>query len=121
MGSLVAEPLLRLGLGFGDVDKYATELHNPEITEPAASGDVPAQNYRLIAALAVLAKQIAREDMPQFVRQHGMPGFSPTQGHIASAVPLPRPRHRAYHGRRYAAGYVPRQGQSLSGAYDPHV
>ena len=88
LGSLVAEPLSRLGLGFRDVDKYATELHNPEITEPAASGDVPAQNYRLIAALAVLAKQIAREDMPQFVRQHGMPGFSPTQGHIASAVPF---------------------------------
>ena len=88
LGSLVAEPLLRLGLGFRDVDKYATELHNPEITEPAASGDVPAQNYRLIAALAVLANQIAREDMPQFVRQHGMPGFSPTQGHIASAVPF---------------------------------
>ena len=88
LDSLVAEPLLRLGLGFGDVDKYATELHNPEITEPAASGDVPAQNYRLIAALAVLAKQIAREDMPRFVRQHGMPGFSPTQGHIASAVPF---------------------------------
>ena len=79
LGSLVAEPLSRLGLGFRDVDKYATELHNPEITEPAASGDVPAQNYRLIAALAVLAKQIAREDMPQFVRQHGMPGFSPTK------------------------------------------
>ena len=88
LGSLVAEPLLRLGLGFRDVDKYATELHNPEITEPAASGDVPAQNYRLIAALAVLSNQIAREDMPQFVRQHGMPGFSPTQGHIASAVPF---------------------------------
>ncbi len=88
LGSLVSEPLSRLGLGFRDVDKYATELHNPEITEPAASGDVPGQNYRLIAGMATLAKQIGRDDIPQFVRQHGMPGYSPTQGHIASAVPF---------------------------------
>ena len=88
LGSLVREPLSRLALRYGDVDKYATELHNPEITEPAASGDVPAQNYRLIAAMATLDKEITREDMPNFVRQHGMPGFSPTQGHIASAMPF---------------------------------
>ena len=25
--------------------------------------------------------------MPDFVRDHGLPGFSPTQGHIASAIP----------------------------------
>ena len=29
----------------------------------------------------------AREDMPAFVLAHGLPGFSPTQGNIASAVP----------------------------------
>ena len=86
--SLVSEPLSRLGLNFSDVDKYATELHNPEITEPAASGDVPAQNYRLIAAMAALNKEIGRDDIPAFVRKHGMPGFSPTQGHIASAIPF---------------------------------
>ena len=86
--SLVSEPLSRLGLKFSDVDKYATELHNPEITEPAASGDVPAQNYRLIAAMAALNKEIGRDDIPAFVRKHGMPGFSPTQGHIASAIPF---------------------------------
>ena len=60
----------------------------PEITEPSASGDVPAQNYRLIAAMAALGKEISREDIPRFVEKHGMPGFSPTQGHIASAVPF---------------------------------
>ncbi len=88
LNALVKEPLSRLGLAYGDIDKYATELHNPDITEPAASGDVPAQNYRLIAALAAFDKQISREDIPAFVRKHGMPGFSPTQGHIASAVPF---------------------------------
>ena len=36
-----------------DVDRYATELHDPEITEPAGGGNVPSRNYRMIAALAV--------------------------------------------------------------------
>jgi betaine reductase len=84
---LVREPLVRLGLGFRDVDKYATELQNPELTEPSGSGDVPRRNYQLIAALAVVTGEIARSDMAAFVARHGLPGFSPTQGHIASAVP----------------------------------
>ena len=50
--ALVQAPLERLGLGFEDIDKYSTELHNPEITDTAGSGDVPRTNYRLIAALA---------------------------------------------------------------------
>ncbi len=85
---LVSEPLQRLGLGFGEVDKYATELHNPEVTEPAGSGNVPLLNYRIIAGLAAMGKQITPAQMPDFVAAHGMPGFSPTQGHIASAVPF---------------------------------
>ena len=85
---LVSEPLDRMGLAFRDVDKYATELHNPEVTEPGGSGDVPLLNYRLIAALATVKKEISREDIPSFVESHGMPGFSPTQGHIASAIPF---------------------------------
>ena len=75
------------GLRLGDVDRYAVELHNPDITEPAGSGDVPANNYQVIAALAAKAGEITREEMPAFVQAHGLPGFSPTQGHIASAVP----------------------------------
>ena len=85
---LVSEPLDRLGLRFQDVDKYATELHNPEVTEPGGSGDVPLLNYRMIAAMATMAKEIEQADIPQFVEEHGMPGFSPTQGHIASAIPF---------------------------------
>jgi hypothetical protein len=88
MEKLVVEPLDRLGLKLGQVDKYATEMHNPEITEPQGSGNVPRTNYRTIAAFAVLRDEIRREDLDQFVRTHGMPGFSPTQGHIASAVPV---------------------------------
>ncbi len=85
---LVAKPLQQLGLRFRDIDKYATELHNPEVTEPAGSGNVPLLNYRVIASLAALRKEITPADVPQFVTTHGMPGFSPTQGHIASAIPF---------------------------------
>ena len=85
---LVGEPLQRLRLRFGDVDKYATELHNPEVTEPSGSGNVPLLNYRVIAGLAALGKEITPAQVPDFVAAHGMPGFSPTQGHIASAVPF---------------------------------
>ncbi|HSX80650.1 MAG TPA: glycine/sarcosine/betaine reductase complex component C subunit beta [Candidatus Saccharimonadia bacterium] len=85
---LVSQPLECLGLHFTDVDKYATELHNPEVTEPAGSGNVPQLNYRVIAGLAAMRKEITPAQMPAFVTTHGMPGFSPTQGHIASAVPF---------------------------------
>ena len=85
---LVREPLKRLGLGYSDIDKYATELHNPELTEPSGSGNVPLLNYRIIAGLAALDQEITGTQAPQFIRQRGMPGFSPTQGHIASALPF---------------------------------
>jgi betaine reductase len=85
---LVSQPLERLGLRFTDVDKYATELHNPEVTEPAGSGNVPQLNYRVIAGLAAMRKEITPAQVPTFVAMHGMPGFAPTQGHIASAVPF---------------------------------
>lgn len=85
--ALTTTPLRARGLRLTDVDRYAVELHNPDITEPAGSGDVPATNYRILAALAVRAGEIPREAMPAFERDHGLPGFSPTQGHIASAVP----------------------------------
>jgi glycine/sarcosine/betaine reductase complex component C subunit beta len=84
---LVVEPLERLGRGILDVDRYATELHDPEITEPAGAGNVPSRNYRLIGALAVRRGELPRAELDGFERSHGLPGFSPTQGHVASAVP----------------------------------
>jgi betaine reductase len=85
---LVVEPLDHLGIKLTQVDKYATEMHNPEVTEPQGSGNVPKINYRTIGSFAVMRKEIGREDLNRFVEVHGMPGFSPTQGHIASAVPV---------------------------------
>ena len=84
---LVVEPLDRLELKLTQVNKFATELHNPEVTEPQGSGNVPRTNYRTIGSFAVLRNEIERDDLEHFVEAHGMPGFSPTQGHIASAVP----------------------------------
>ncbi len=85
---LVTQPLTQLGLTYRDIDKYATELHNPEVTEPAGSGNVPKLNYRVIAGLAAMGKQITPAEVPEFVATHGMLGYSPTQGHIASAIPF---------------------------------
>jgi glycine/sarcosine/betaine reductase complex component C subunit beta len=84
---LVVEPLGRLGRKSTDVDRIATELHDPEITEPAGAGNVPQRNYKLIGALAVKRGELPREGLDGFEREHGLPGFSPTQGHVASAVP----------------------------------
>jgi betaine reductase len=69
------------------VDKYAPELHNAEITLPAGAGNVPEANFKMIAALSVMKGQLKREEIPQFVAEHGLPGFVHTQGHIPSGVP----------------------------------
>jgi len=84
--ALVIDPLRRAGYGLREVDRYVTEMHNPEVTEPAGSGDVPTGNYRLIAALGALRGELPRDGVQDFIATHGMPGFAPTQGHIASAV-----------------------------------
>lgn len=80
-------PLSAQGLRLTDVDRFAGELHNPDITEPAGSGNVPENNYRILAAIAAMQGEILRQDMQKFIASRGLPGFSPTQGHIASAIP----------------------------------
>ena len=87
LGAVVCDPLDRIGMKIVDVDRYATELHNPELTVPQGGGDVPLNNYRRLAGMAALRHEIDSADVAGFVREHGLPGFSPTQGHIASAIP----------------------------------
>jgi betaine reductase len=84
--SLAERPLAKLGLKLTDVDRYGVELHNPEITVPSGSGDVPRTNYLTLAALAVMRGQIQKSEMEDFVRNRGMLGYAPTQGHIPSAI-----------------------------------
>ncbi len=86
MEALVVKPLASLGMPMTAVDDYATELHNPELTEPQGSGNVPERNYRIIAALAARRGDITKDDISAFVAERGMPGYSPTQGHLASSL-----------------------------------
>lgn len=86
--AIVAAPLDKAGLSFTDIDIYAPEMQNPEITEPAGAGDVPTANYKMIGAMAVKKGQIQRTELPGFVKSHGYVGFAPTQGHIPSGVPI---------------------------------
>lgn len=96
---LVGTPLSKMGRSIEDIAVYALELHNPEITDPAGGGDVPDRNYRMLAGFGVLCGELTRADVPRFVHQHGLPGFSPTQGHIASAIPwLPHALRRSKQG-----------------------
>ncbi len=85
--SLVLEPLRRNGLKISDVNKYSVEMQNKDITGLAGAGDVPLANYKMIAALAVMNKEIEKKDLLNFCTQIGMEGWAPTQGHIPSGVP----------------------------------
>jgi betaine reductase len=86
MTALVVKPLARIGMKMLDIDKYATELHNPEVTLPAGSGNTPYTNYKIMASLAALNREIDKAEIESFVKQRGMPGYCPTQGHIPAAV-----------------------------------
>ncbi|MBU1178721.1 glycine reductase [Patescibacteria group bacterium] len=85
--NVITKPLKALGLKFSDLDKIAPELQNPEIMEFAGAGDVAQKNYRKIADEAVENGEINEDEMDDFAKKIGMPGFAPTQGHIPSAVP----------------------------------
>ncbi len=86
--ALTFEPLQAAGLTFADVDRFAPELQNHEITEPAGAGNVPLANIKMIAALAVMKKAIEKADMMNFIKQHGTIGYAHTQGHIPAGVPF---------------------------------
>lgn len=88
MTALVVKPLARIGLKMLDIDKYATELHNPEVTLPSGSGNTPYTNYKIMASLAALNREIDKTDIEKFVKERGMPGYAPTQGHVPAAVPF---------------------------------
>ncbi len=87
ISSLVSDPLARAGHKIPDIDKYAAEMQNPDITKPAGAGDVPASNYKMIAALAVKQGDMEKAGLATFAAEHGMVGWAPTQGHIPSGVP----------------------------------
>ncbi|HHW95456.1 MAG TPA: glycine reductase [Mogibacterium sp.] len=87
ISSLVTDALDRAGLKITDVDKFAAEMQNPDITKPAGAGDVPEANYKMIGALGVKKGDLERKELPEFIVKHGMKGWAPTQGHIPSGAP----------------------------------
>ncbi len=87
ISALVLDPLQRNGMKITDVDKFSVEMQNPDITKPAGAGDVPVANFKMIGALAVMQKEMERGDLQNFIDEHGMEGWAPTQGHIPSGVP----------------------------------
>lgn len=113
--ALVIDPLQRAGLGLTDIGRYAVEMHNPEITEPGGSGDVPKTNYRTLAAMAVLRGEIERSAMADFEADHGMPGFAPTQGHIPAGVPYLGHAHAAMRAGRLSKAMVVAKGSLFLG------
>lgn len=88
MTALIFDPLNAAGMKITDVEKYSAELQNHEITAPAGAGNVPEANTKMIAALAVMKGQLERTKIAEFVKNHGVEGFAPTQGHIPSGVPF---------------------------------
>jgi betaine reductase len=84
---LVVDPVVKAGLALRDIDYYAPELQNPEITEAAGAGNVTLSNVKMIAAMAVMRKEISREGIDAFIATHGLTGWAPTQGHIPSGIP----------------------------------
>lgn len=87
MTGLVTSGLDKHGLKILDIDKYSPEMQNPDITVPAGAGDVPLANYKMIGALAAKRGEMTPKDLPGFVKEHGLVGWAPTQGHIPSGVP----------------------------------
>lgn len=88
MSVLVYDPLNNAGLKITDIEKYSAELQNHEITAPAGAGNVPEANVKMIAALSVMKGQLEKAKIGEFVKEHGVVGFAPTQGHIPSGVPF---------------------------------
>lgn len=88
ISALVTDPLDAAGLKVTDVDKFSPEMQNPDITKPAGAGDVPLANMKMIAALAVKKGHLEKKDFNDFIPNHGLTGFAPTQGHIPSGVPI---------------------------------
>lgn len=88
ISSLITDPLDKVGLKITDIDKYSVEMQNPDVTKPAGAGDVPTANYKMIAALGVKRGDLQKNQINDFIKEHGMPGWAPTQGHIPSGVPF---------------------------------
>ena len=73
----------------------------------------------MLGGMAVKESEIEASDLDQFVDKHGMLGFAPTQGHIASAVPfLGHAREMIMSGEINRAMFYAK-GEPVPGPHDP--
>ena len=72
---IVGGPLDAMGITIADVATYATELHDPEVTEPAGGGDVADRNYKMLAGLGVVRGELTKDGMAGFARDARAPGL----------------------------------------------
>ena len=121
LSELVSKPLERLGLGYADIDKYATEMHNPEVTEPAGSGNVPELNYKLIAALAVRAGQLGQGGNAGFCGASRHDRLFTDAGPHRVGDPVYAPRNRRTVQRQPEPRDVPRKREPVPGPDDTDV
>ncbi len=87
ISALVTNPLDKANMKITDIDVYSVEMQNPDITKPAGAGDVPEANYKMIGALGVKRGDLEKKELKNFIVEHGLRGWAPTQGHIPSGVP----------------------------------
>ena len=85
--ALVFDALDRNGLKVTDIDKLAGELHNSDVLKPAGGGDPAEGFFKVVAAAAIKRGDLPKAEMKNFVKEHGMVGWAPTQGHIPSGAP----------------------------------
>ena len=64
--ALVYEPLQAAGLQFTDVDKYAPEMHDPEVTLPAGAGKQGRPDFRRGPGVRRAAGQAVPAHRPHF-------------------------------------------------------
>ena len=89
------------------IDKFVTELHNPEVTLPANGGDVAERNYRMLGAVLTKAGKMGKAEIGRFVKEKGLPGFAPTQRRVpamTSAPTMPPPTTSGDLGHRRSGG-----------------
>jgi betaine reductase len=65
--------------------------------------------------MAVMRGEIQRDEMDDFVTDHGMPGFSPTQGHIPAGVPYLGHAHAAMRSGELSRAMIVAKGSLFLG------
>ena len=112
MTSLVVNPLKKIGKKMMEIDRYATEMHNPEITLPAGSGNTPYTNYKMMGALAGPGQGDRPQGHRGFCQGQRNARFFSDPGARSRSRSIPRARPGSHEKR--GNGHRPLRGQGKS-------